>query len=221
MLALETGEDPKTIRRWLRDQGWRPEVEKGRHWFLTGLQAQSVRDRFGPQSHSELARFDARDWSVGELLKAYSAILVELRHRGLVRTNNAPVGDLAEYACAIVYEGKLAPNSEKSYDLVASDGRRIQVKVRNLRDDTRPSSVFSPLRSFDFDACAFILIDEVRGRVDAAFEWSVDEVREHGVHRTHTNGTVVRVRQVRSGKIGIDITPGVQRAWQSMLDLLE
>jgi hypothetical protein len=220
-LALELGEDPKSIRRWLRAQGWRPEVEKGQHWYLSNAQAQSARERFTVRRDVSPSPFDARQWNVGELLRTYSAILRELRRRNLVRTNNAPVGDLAEYACAIVYQGTLAPNSEKSYDLTAGDGRRIQVKVRNLRDDTRASSAFSPIRSFEFDVCAFLLIDEARSRVDAAFEWSVDEVRQHGVHRIHTNGTVVRVRQVRSAQVGLDITKSVQFAWQSMLALME
>jgi hypothetical protein len=221
MLETELGVDPKAVRAWLRMQGWRSSAEKGEPWHLTAAQVAAAREHFavvvdpgGPPL------FDASSLSVGALLGAYAAILVELRRRGLVRTNNAPVGDLAEYACSVVYGGALAPNSEKSYDLIAGDGRRIQVKVRNLRGDTRPSSAFSPLRSFDFDACAFVLVDEVEGRVAAAFEWTAQEVRDHGVHRAHTNGTVVRVRQVRSGVIGTDITAEVASAWRAMLEMM-
>jgi hypothetical protein len=58
--------------------------------------------------------------TVRQLMQLYTDILVELQRRGLVRTNNAPIGDLAEYAAVLAYGGKLAKNSEKSYDLTAS-----------------------------------------------------------------------------------------------------
>jgi hypothetical protein len=218
-LATDLGVDVKGIRRWLRVQGWRPEVEKGQAWELTVEQAALVRQHFHSLPLPSVAAFDARDWTVGELLLAYASILSELRRRGLVRTNNAPIGDLAEYACAIVYGGTLAPNSAKSFDITAADGKRVQVKVRNVREDTRASSVFSPLRSFDFDVCVFVLVDERNGAVSAAFEWTSTEVREHGTHRSHTNGTVVRVRQVRSGAVGRDVTEHLRAAWATMLAL--
>jgi hypothetical protein len=153
--------------------------------------------------------------TVGELLSTYGGILDELRARGLIRTKNAPVGDLAEYACALAYGGELAKNSAKSYDLVAADGRLIQVKVRNVNTDTSPSQTFSPIRSFDFDACVFILINQ--DAVSAAYEWSPAEVTEHGKHRVHTNGTILRVGQITAG--GIDVTQKIQAAWTEMLAL--
>ena len=218
-LSDELGVDPKRIRKWLRAQGWRSEVEKGQSWELSPEQTEAVHIQFGPIQNAGPESFNAKDWNVGELLQAYSSILGELRSRGLVRTNNAPVGDLAEYACAIVYGGVLAPNSAKSYDLTAADGRRIQVKVRNIREDTRSSSVFSPLRSFDFDVCVFVLVDERQGVVSAAYEWTADDVQAHGTHRTHTNGTVIRLRQVRSAGIGLNVTDSVRAAWSAMLAL--
>lgn len=158
---------------------------------------------------------DPRNWTVGQLLGTYASILQELRKRGLVRTNNAPVGDLAEHAASIVYGGILAPNSEKSYDLTASDGRRIQVKVRNIHAESRSSAVFSVIRSVRFDACLFMLIDSVDHRVQGAFEWTAAEVQEYGVYRKHVNGIAVRISQAR--KHGIDLTDQVNEAWQQML----
>lgn len=159
--------------------------------------------------------FAGAGWTVGQLLGTYTSILEELRRRGLVRTNNAPVGDLAEYAASIVYRGTLAPNSEKSYDLTASDGRLIQVKVRNIRPETIPSAVFSVIRSFGFDACIFVLIDPVNQQVHGAFEWTAAEVRKFGVHREHTNGIAVRVGQARQH--GIDLTEQFDEVWREML----
>lgn len=158
---------------------------------------------------------DLTQLTVGELLTTYAGILDELRDRGLIRTKNAPVGDLAEYACAIAYCGELAKNSEKSYDLVADDGRRVQVKVRNVDGSTSPSQVFSPIRSFGFDVCVFILVND--DHVSTAWEWTAEDVRAHGQHRTHTNGTIVRVGQVRMA--GADVTEKIHAAWTEMLAL--
>lgn len=97
--------------------------------------------------------------NVGQLLKLYADILAELRRRGLVRTNNAPIGDLAEYAAVLAYGGQLAKNSEKSYDLIAADERRIQVKVRFVKASASGSLPFSVFRSFGFDAAVFITVD--------------------------------------------------------------
>ena len=217
-LAEELRVDPRQVRGWLRANGIRSEVERWQRWSLTADQADLVRRHFGSavavEAESRPA-FIGVSWTVGQLLGTYASILEELRKRGLVRTNNAPVGDLAEYAASIVYGGVLAPNSEKAYDLIASDGRRIQVKVRNIRPETSPSAVFSVIRSFGFDACIFVLIDTLNDRVQGAYEWTAAEVQEFGVHREHTNGIAIRVGQAQ--RHGIDLTDQVDEAWREML----
>lgn len=219
-LAAELGQDPKTVRAWLRANGLRSELERWQRWTLNEQQADLVRAHFVSAPSVRVERpssYDPTGRTAGELLGAYTSILGELRARGLVRTNNAPIGDLAEYACAIVYGGVLALNSEKSYDLVAADGRRVQVKVRNMRADTSPSSVFSVIRSFAFDVCIFVLIDTESQRVRGAYEWTVEQVKDNSVHREHTNGATIRVNQVR--RFGTDLTDAVDEAWQEMLAL--
>jgi hypothetical protein len=224
-LADELKVDPKTIRAWMRRQNWRHPVEAGSAWNLSAEQADLVRQHFGsgdemPVSHSTALSGgnDLAAVSVGQLLERYAGILAELRLRGLVRTNNAPIGDLAEYCAAIVYDGLLAPNSEKSYDLVAHDSRKVQVKVRVIRSDTSPSAVFSPIRSFGFDVGVFLLIDGDRGGVLTARELTAEEVQQAGKHRAHTNGVVVRVGQVRSAAArGVDLTEMFRVAWDELM----
>lgn len=217
-LADELGVNSRQVRRWLRESGIRPQTEQGQRVSLTVDQADLVRQHFDGGAAAEVKAqpgFTGASWTVGQLLGTYSSILEELRRRGLVRTNNAPIGDLAEYAASIVYGGTLAPNSEKSYDLTASDGRLIQVKVRNIRPETSPSAIFSVIRSFGFDACIFVLIDSVSLQVHGAFEWTAAEVREFGVHREHTNGIAIRVGQARQR--GVDLTDQVDDVWRDML----
>jgi hypothetical protein len=236
-LAAQIGADPKRVREWMRKQGWRHPTEAGQPWALTGEQVAILTTRFSKNTPGSIAieasisptQDDLDDiagedetplahLTVGELLDTYTNVLAELRTRHLVRTNNAPIGDLAEFCAAMVYDGLLAPNSEKSYDLAAADGRKVQVKVRLVRPGMASGAVFSPIRSFDFDVCAFLVIDNESGQVVAAREWTPDEVREHGSFKQHTNGTVVTVSQLRSSNArGVDRTTEFKTAWQDLL----
>lgn len=223
-LAASLGVEAKTMRAWMRRQDWRHPVEKGSPWVLTPGQVEVLTARFGQTGSAEPAPPDdpedrpLADRTAGDLLALYGGVLRELRHRGLIRTNNAPIGDLAEYCAAVVYDGLLAPNSEKSYDLTSADGLRVQVKVRVLRAGTNAAAVFSPFRSFDFDLCAFLIVDDLENRVIVAREWTVEQVRELSRHRTHTNGSVVRMSQIRRhDTIGRDRQEDFDHAWQEIM----
>ena len=159
---------------------------------------------------------ELKSMSVGELLDTYSGILDELRNRSLIRTKNAPVGDLAEYAASIAYAGTLERNSAKSYDLLAGDGRRVQVKVRNVVPSTSPSQTFSAIRSDGYDVCLFVLVTD--NSVTLAKEWSTEDVKMYGRFQAHTNSVTVRVGKVLV--IGTDVTPMLQSAWTDMREIV-
>ncbi|MBF4580791.1 hypothetical protein [Frigoribacterium sp. VKM Ac-2530] len=236
-LAAQIGADPKQVREWMRTQGWRHPAEAGQPWALTGEQVAILTARFSKSPAGSISMEGSvapaptglddgagedetplAQLTVGELLDTYTNVLAELRARHLVRTNNAPIGDLAEFCAAMVYDGLLAPNSEKSYDLAAADGRKVQVKVRLVRPGMASGAVFSPIRSFDFDLCAFLVIDNEAGQVVAAREWTPEDIREHGSFKQHTNGTVVTVSQLRSSRAhGTDRTADFNTAWQALL----
>lgn len=218
-LAKELEIDPKRLRDWLRQQGVRTEIEKYQRWEIDPELANAARIAFAPSKDPDAPGFDPRLLNVGEILHVYSSLLAELRRRGLVRTNNAPIGDLAEYACAAYYSGELSPNSEKSFDLIAADGRKIQVKVRNVHEDTSKSAVFSSIRSTDFDVCVFVIADAQTNSIVAAYEWTADEIMAHARFASHTNSHLVRIAKVRAGVAGVDITAGLTIAWQAMLEL--
>jgi hypothetical protein len=66
-----------------------------------------------------------RTKTVGELLSGYARTLAELRRRGVVRSNNAPAGDYAEWLVAKALDGELADNfSMKSWDVRLPSGSR-------------------------------------------------------------------------------------------------
>ena len=111
------------------------------------------------------------NFSSHELLRQYAGILGELRARGVIRTLNAPAGDLAETLTARAYLGELAPNSEKSWDVRAADGRLLQVKSRVIADSALTKPVqFSVFRSWDFDAAVFLVLAAESFDVLGAFE---------------------------------------------------
>jgi hypothetical protein len=148
--------------------------------------------------------------STPALLAQYASILVELRRRGVVRTRNAPLGDYAEYVAKLVYGGTLAPNSEKSYDVIADDGRLIQVKARTIGGGVKLSAKFSAFRSFDFDVTVFLALDMSSYDVVWAREVGVDEVRAAVRFSTHINGNFVSIREAR--RLGTDVTDLVRDA---------
>jgi hypothetical protein len=123
------------------------------------------------------------------LLRVYAATLTELVRRGVVRTRNAPAGDLAELLVARAYAGELAPNSEKSWDVRADDGRLLQVKCRVVSErPSRGQLGLSPFRSFDFDAAVIVLLAEATYDVVQAVELPVGAVKESSRLVRHVNG---------------------------------
>jgi hypothetical protein len=73
---------------------------------------------------------DLSTLSESGLFSLYRAILRELKSRGVIRTENAPVGDYAEYLVATALGGQLAHNSEKAWDVLGNGGEKLQVKAR-------------------------------------------------------------------------------------------
>jgi hypothetical protein len=133
------------------------------------------------------------DQSVPELLAGYAASLVELRRRGVVRSNNAPAGDYGEWLVAEALGGTLADtSSEKSWDVRLATNERVQVKTRVVSVPTRPGQLqTSSFRSWDFELAAFVLLRAEDYSVVKAALVPVTVVIEHGRWRQHVNGHVV------------------------------
>jgi hypothetical protein len=92
------------------------------------------------------------------LFSLYRASLPESKSRGVIRTENAPVGDYAEYLVVTALGGELAPNSEKSWDVLGQDGEKLQVKARVVSQPAQPGQLqLPPYRSFSFDAAVIVL----------------------------------------------------------------
>jgi hypothetical protein len=138
---------------------------------------------------------DVRSLTARELLRLSARVVTELKSRGVVRSRNAPAGDLAEYLVAKAFHGELAAASGKSWDVQAGD-RKLQVKCRLVDPDSRRYESFSPFRSWAFDACIFITLDCHTYDVVLAVEIPVAIVKAIAQETRWVNGHRVSVRQV-------------------------
>lgn len=119
------------------------------------------------------------DPTVRELLQLSRRASLELRLRGLIRTDNAPLGDIVEYIVCRAYQGVLNPNSEKSYDLVDAERRRIQVEARTLTAPHRSSPWSDGLLSVQKLRFRRRSIRALRPRLDGSHRGPRGWLRDH------------------------------------------
>lgn len=128
-------------------------------------------------------RTTLKEKSIAELLALHVGALKELRARRVLRTENNPTGDLAEYLFCAAYGWDLEP--VKALDARDADGSRYQIKGRRLVG-RNPNRQLSPIRDLDgFDTLAAVLFDEIY-RVMRAALIPVSVVRDRSSYTSHT-----------------------------------
>jgi hypothetical protein len=97
-----------------------------------------------------------------EVPQVWARSMQELRDRGLVRSANNPVSDIAERLASEYLGLELAPKSAQGYDAVAPDGTRYQVKSRRLtpQNMSRRMGVIRKLELVEFDFAVAMIFDE-------------------------------------------------------------
>ncbi|WP_147451130.1 hypothetical protein [Corallococcus llansteffanensis] len=153
--------------------------------------------------------------SVGELLAGYAQVLAELRRRRVVRTNNAPAGDYAEWLVARALGGTLAEdNSVKSHDLTLPTGERLQVKARVISEPPKRGQLqTSAFRSWDFELSALVLLRDTDYCVVRAALVPAEIVREQSRFAAHTNAHSVHMNSRLMGHArAVDITAQLRAA---------
>jgi len=151
---------------------------------------------------------DLSETATEDLFALYRSTLAELKSRGIVRTENAPAGDYAEYLVSCAYGGELAPNSERSWDVLLPGGGRVQVKARVVSNPVKPSQrQLSPFRSFDFDSAIIVFLSDVDYSIQRAVKVSRDAVESSSSFSSHVNGSILRVsEQFLAGPEVVDVT---------------
>lgn len=129
--------------------------------------------------------------STFDLLTLWSGTAAELKRRGVVRTSNI-VGDLAEAVASEHFGGVRASFSEPSWDVLAPDGERIQVKALWR---TRPSrNKLSAIRDSDYDSVVAIVFDTGFGLI-GSYQVSRASVEEMFLVAPRVNGRQITVTQ--------------------------
>jgi hypothetical protein len=94
-----------------------------------------------------------------QLLGDWAAIMRELAARDVIRTNNNPLGDIAELVVADHYGGKRGSFSQPGWDVITPSQELIQVKA--LREvPGKQRSNFSPINDSNYDSVVLVIFNE-------------------------------------------------------------
>src|ERR1700690_908906 len=94
-----------------------------------------------------------------QILCDYAAIQWELCARDVVRTNNSPVGDIAEAVVAAHYGGTRGSFEQAGWDVFTPGGENLQVKGMRRTSTTNRRNL-SVIRDRDYDAVIIVILDE-------------------------------------------------------------
>lgn len=161
---------------------------------------------------------DLHKRSTSQLLKVYAGILRELRERGVVRSTNNPVADLAEKLAEHAFGLHLACGSTKSYDGMCGEGKRWQVKGRRLTPENSNTglSVIRNLSEQGFDYVLAIYFDEDFS-VRAAYRVDHAAVVIHAGYSKQQGGHVLRLKQsLLADPRCVDVTAIIRFSEQSL-----
>lgn len=149
--------------------------------------------------------------STSELLDLLSAVGDELEKRGHTRTGTSKLGELMEGVAATVYGGELAKPGQGGWDVLLPDGRRIQVKTRNLKPDVK-NRPFPFSKHLDFEIAVLVRTNITTHTIEWAREVTLDEL----VPLLTTYGDGYRLSMARAAKAGRDITDEMVTAYSAL-----
>ena len=124
-----------------------------------------------------------------DLLALWAQTLRALHDRGVVRTFNNPIGDIAEELVAAHFNGERGSFSQASWDVRTPDGELLQVKALR-RTGAKGRRNLSPVRSDAYAAVIVVVFTEDL-RVEQAIRISQKVVTELFKVRPHVNGRVI------------------------------
>lgn len=127
--------------------------------------------------------------SIIKLLQLYDSILDELIQRKVIRTNNNPVGDYAEWLVAQKFGLELANCSKTGYDGISNSNIRYQIKSRR-NHPSNESRQLNVIRKFDdnsFDFLIAILFNKDFS-IKEAYKLPHDVIPNYANFNKHQNG---------------------------------
>ncbi|RTQ99845.1 DUF6998 domain-containing protein [Halomonas nitroreducens] len=130
--------------------------------------------------------------TVKDLLQLQASATSELKARGIVRTQNNPLGDYTEWLVARALGLDLQSNSKAGYDAISKDGVRFQIKGRRVtsKNSSRQLSAIRKYVEKDFDVLAAVIYDEDFNVIDALLI-PHEVIGEYASYRKHVNAHVL------------------------------
>lgn len=143
-------------------------------------------------SKAERAKVRLKEMEVKELLQLQASITAELKNRGVVRTQNNPLGDYTEWLVSKALGLDLQANSKAGYDGINESGVRVQIKGRRVTP-TNNSRQLSAIRKYDekdFDQLAAVIYDENFNVIEALLI-PHEVIGEYASYREHVNAHIL------------------------------
>lgn len=131
---------------------------------------------------------------VGELLTLHAEIMTELNKREILRSQNNPTGDYAEYLAAKVLQLKLESNSKSGFDATDAGGKKVQIKGRRVtaKNPSRQLGIIRDLEGRRFDYLIGIIFGEFY-TVDQALKIPHELVRDYATFSELQNGHILHL----------------------------
>ncbi len=127
-----------------------------------------------------------------ELLRLQASVTNELLQRGVVRTQNNPLGDYTEWLVSNALGLELESNSKAGYDGVDSNGVKYQIKGRRVTPKNN-SRQLSAIRKYDekhFDVLVAIIYNEDFNIIEA-LQFPHDVIRDYAKYKDHVNAHIL------------------------------
>lgn len=136
-----------------------------------------------------------QEMNVKELLQLQTSITTELKARGVVRTQNNPLGDYTEWLIAKALGLELQANSKAGYDGIRDNGVRVQIKGRRVTptNNSRQLSAIRKYQERDFDELAAVIFD-VNFNVIEALLIPHEVVGKYASYRSHVNAHILTLK---------------------------
>lgn len=138
---------------------------------------------------------ELKDMTEKELMIYNSKIMNELKTREIIRTKNNPIADYCEWLVAKKFGWELQNSSNAGFDVIDSDGLRVQIKCRTLEKGkgTRQLGVIRKLDNDTFDYLIALLFDESI-EVVHGYKISKDLIKQYSKFSEHQNGHILYLK---------------------------
>ncbi|MGS3184450.1 hypothetical protein ACB288_12025 [Aeromonas taiwanensis] len=127
-----------------------------------------------------------------ELLRLQSFATNELLRRGVVRTQNNPLGDYTEWLVSNALSLELQSNSKAGYDGIDNDGIKYQIKGRRVtpKNNSRQLSAIRNYDKRDFDVLVAVIYDESFNIIEAV-TLPHEAIVDYATYRAHVNAHIL------------------------------